>query len=708
MTLLSVMVLLAPAVGVPGEEMLQDTLKSIVVSLFTLFAALAFFLAQRSRGEPLRWHGVLWLPFLLLAYALGSMVWSHGYLGGVEAVRWFVFALIAWLALNTLGRERLPMLAWCIFVGALIASMWAVLQFWTGMALFPQGPNPGSTFVNRNFFAEYVVCTLPFAVLLLASARETAAVVVRAAGLGLLVTALLMTGTRGALIAMWLQFLVVLPLIAWRCRRQLAWSAWPMRSRLVAAAVLAGTVLALGVVPSHNPKILDEGRGASALARGLNRTQSISLQDPSLGTRMVMWRATLNAIEARPVAGLGAGAWESEIPLYQAEGSQLETDYYVHNEFLQLVAEYGLAGWVFLALLAAYLFGAAWRTWRDSSPGAEAERPLRAVFLCSLLALMIVSNIGFAWRLAATGALFALCLGGLAASDARLGYTSRLLARPLPWSRWRANIAAGATGACLVLAVVISVWAAESERRLVTAAKIAMSISASGNPNNPKFAPMKQDMLELVREGIALNPHYRKITPIVADELARWGDWRNATWIWDSVLTSRPYVVAIITNAARGYSAMGQQDKALEYLQRARAIQPRAASVRSLEVIILAREGKEARAMELAQQALDAGIVDFDLVNAYGILAWRAKNYELADKLLELRMVQWPESRGRALVQRGLLWDEAGKGIEQASAAIREGLAAASPRERSQLLERLPAHLRARVEAKDQTSASSK
>ena len=43
-------------------------------------------------------------------------------------------------------------------------------------------------------------------------------------------------------------------------------------------------------------------------------------------------------------AGLGAGAWENRIPLYQADGAQLETDYYVHNEFLQLVAEYGLVG----------------------------------------------------------------------------------------------------------------------------------------------------------------------------------------------------------------------------------------------------------------------------------------------------------------------------------------------------------------------------
>ena len=53
----------------------------------------------------------MWLPLALMAYALGSMAWSHTYLGGVEAIRWFIFSLLLWLGVNTLSRERLPTLA---------------------------------------------------------------------------------------------------------------------------------------------------------------------------------------------------------------------------------------------------------------------------------------------------------------------------------------------------------------------------------------------------------------------------------------------------------------------------------------------------------------------------------------------------------------------------------------------------------------------
>src|SRR5688500_1124034 len=157
----ALMMFLAPALGVPNEEMLQDTLKSIVVSFAVLGAALLFLWAQRGRRDALRWHAVMWLPLLLMAYALGSMAWSHTYLAAVEAIRWFVFSLLLWLALNTFTRERLTWVAWGIHAGAVVASLWTALQFWVDLRLFPQGPNPASTFVNRNFFAEFVVCTLP-------------------------------------------------------------------------------------------------------------------------------------------------------------------------------------------------------------------------------------------------------------------------------------------------------------------------------------------------------------------------------------------------------------------------------------------------------------------------------------------------------------------------------------------------------------------
>jgi tetratricopeptide (TPR) repeat protein len=168
-------------------------------------------------------------------------------------------------------------------------------------------------------------------------------------------------------------------------------------------------------------------------------------------------------------------------------------------------------------------------------------------------------------------------------------------------------------------------------------------------------------------------------------------------------------VVAILTNAARGYASMGNMAKAQEYLQRARRVQPRAPSVRSLEVILAARAGDEKRALALAKEAYDEGIADYDIVNSYMLLAWRAGQFDLAQKLLDERMTRWPESRARGLVQQGTLALER-KQPERALQSFRAALAAAAtPQERATLEQEIPPALRAQVAASGpQTSANSR
>jgi O-antigen ligase len=648
--ILALTMFFAPALGVPNEEMLQDTLKSIVVSLGAVSAALIFFWRQRNRRDDLRWHALMWLPLALMAYALGSMVWSHTYLGGVEAIRWFIFSLLLWLGLNTLTRERVSYLAWGIHWGAVIASLWTALQFWVDFKYFPQGPNPASTFVNRNFFAEFVVCTLPFSILLLARARMSAQICLLAFTTTFNVVAILMSGTRSALVAMLLMLFVVMPVILFMFRKQFAFMQWDSGKRILCVGVMLATLFGLGMITTGNAKMIQENveerRGLTALQRGFARTvtvgQKAEYTQNSFSIRLVMWKATGRIIMARPITGVGAGAWEVMLPLYQTEGSQLETDYYVHNEFLQLLAEYGLVGWIFLLLLISYLMRTAWFTLRPRNADELQEAPVRALCLASLLAFLMVSNAGFPWRMASTGALFALNLAILGAADARLGLRSWVLANRLRWKPAYSQGMAVAMMLCMTLTIYISQQAAECESKIVRSVKIALTITQSGDFNNPKWDKPKAEMLKLIHEGVAINPHYRKITPMVADEMAKWGDWTNAMWVWESVVGSRPYVIAILSNIARGYVQLGQTDKALETLYRAKKLQPNAPSVRSLEVILLSRSGKEPEATRLVKEYFKDDFYDVDLVNAGYVLGVRAKDWPLALKALELRNKSWP------------------------------------------------------------------
>ena len=691
--ILAVMMFIVPAIGVPNEFMLQDTLKSMIASVVAVGAGLLFFWQQRNRLDGLRWHGLMWLPLALMFYALGSMAWSHTFLGGVEAIRWFIFSLILWLGINTFSRQRTPYLLEGIHWGAVVCSLWTVLQFYFDFAFFPQGPNPASTFVNRNFFAEFVVCTFPFTVYLLAQAKTSSRITLMAFTLGFNIVALLMTGTRGALIG-FLSLLLILPLIGFIYRKQFSFIKWDSGKRILACGVLFATVLTMGLISSGNPKIIADQSKFSNLTtpfdRAFKRTASIKGSDESLNIRFVMWRATGEMMKANPIMGVGAGAWEVMQPLYQVEGSQLETDYYVHNEILQLLAEYGVTGLLFLLALFGYLLMAAWKTLTNKTPDGLIEAPMRAVVLASIFVLLIVSNIGFPWRLASTGCIFALGLALLAASDARLAVRGPMGANRISWKPAYSQALAVFMMVCLALAVYISQQAATAEKKIVSAVKIALTVTQSGDVNNPRWDKQKKEMLTLTKEGVDITTHYRKITPMVADELAKWGDWKNAVWVWESVVLSRPYVVALMSNIARGYAQMGNTEKALEFLARCEKIQPKAASVLSLKVILLSRSGKEAEAAVLARQYMEGGTFDYDLLSAAHVLGMRKSDFDMAVKALELRNKGWPTTQQDGYLKLADIYVNYKKDNAKAVAAFKSALSAAAEKDREALRKQIP------------------
>lgn len=701
---LATLFLLVPAVGVPGVLVLQDTLKSALVAFAALGAAVLLCWHRLRTPHALRWHSLLWLPLLLLAWALGSMTWSHTYLAGAEAVRWFLFALLLWLGLNTLTLERLSVLAIGIHWGAVLASLWVALQFWLDLQLFPQMPPPGSTFLNRNFYAEFVVCTLPFSVLLAARAQGRSQIILRVFSTSFNGLALLMTGTRSALVAL-LLLLPVLALILWRYRNRLECTRWGRGHQGLTVAILLGTLLGLGNVPTGNPVLAREGIGQTALERAFSRSSSLGAADEysvgSASVRLQMWQATGRLIADQPLAGVGAGAWEVEIPRYQAAGTQLETDYYVHNEYLQLLAEYGVVGWAFAGLLGAYLLRAARRTWMETSAGDPAEpleAPWRAVLLASLLGLLVVSGAGFPWRMATTGALFALCLGALAASDRRC-----LSAPPgRPFFPRMPALLPGLALAGLTLASVLAVWitwqAVAAENRLVRAAQLAYAISRTGAPDDPRWRAERQEMLRLVREGIDIHPHYRKVTPLVADELAAWGDWHNARWIWASVLDSRPHVVALLANLARAGIHTGDLPQAQIYYDRAMAIRPDAPALRSVEVMLLLRRGQDAAALTRLREHVASGQVEADLIEYAYVLGLRNKDFALALAAQNLQRQLWPHTRIDSWLKTAMVY--AGpdlKDPKQALEAFQAALEATPESLRPQVRQRVPPEYRDRL-----------
>ncbi|MEY4735917.1 MAG: hypothetical protein RL302_236 [Pseudomonadota bacterium] len=700
-TILAWMVFLIPAVGGSNELMAQDTLKSALAAFGILLAGLVLFWNRRGPQPPLAWHSMLALPLVLMLYALGSTVWSHAYLASVEAIRWLLLALLAWLGLNTLTRKNHPTLLWGIHAGVTVASVWAALQFWFDLGLFAQGPAPASTFYNRNFFAEYAVCALPFSVWLLTHLRQSRWLVWFSLTLALNITAILMTGTRSALIAL-LVMLPVLAMISLRYRRALHWGQW---SRTTIATVLLaglGASAVLGNLPTTNPRIAQELTGVSAWQRGAVRTASMAQTTEytvgSFSVRSQMWRATLRMMVSQPLVGVGAGAWEVNIPLFQNDDTTLEIDYYAHNEYLQLLSEYGLVvGGLVLAFLGAYWLLSVLIT-RRLDRTHDCEGALRAFTLTSMFAMGVVSAAGFPWHLAGCGVLFALGLAILWGSDLRLvsHLTKQLHAEP--WSRAIRPAALLLLLLALGLATYVTQRAVRTERAIVQALLWANSLPKTQISLTPTQQDTKDHMLALLRGGIALNPHYRKLTPMASEVLMAQGDWANAAWILQSVTDSRPHVAALWKGQALAHAQMHHVDLALQALHQVQRLRSDTKPTQNLEIVVLSNIGQEAKAADLLRGYFDNRNYDYELVQAGYALGLKMHDQALAIRALEVRNQTWPEQAADGYFRMGTIYAEATPpNSALALRAFASGLATVPATEKDNFLQQVPAHYRTQL-----------
>nr|WP_315480473.1 O-antigen ligase family protein [uncultured Rhodoferax sp.] len=694
---LAVMLALVPIAGMPSELVLQDTLKSAIVSTGTLAGLWVWWWAQRKQDYlTIQWHGILLLPLALMAHALGSMLWSHTYLAGVEAARWAVLGLLMWLVVQAAHPGHWMRLVWGIHWGAVGASAWAAAQFWGNLEWFPQAAAPASTFANRNFFAEYAVCALPFSVLALGQTSKPAWRQPMALLVAFQVVALMATGTRSALLAL-LCITPALLLVLWRYRSQLAWGQWSKRSLVAVLIVGVIGVLALGSLHSQHPESLGQNALNRSWMRAASMAEKTVYAEGSFSYRSMMWKGTARMLMGEPWLGVGAGAWEVYIPLFQGPSADEEPDYYAHNEYLQLLAEYGLpVGGGVLAVLLAYLLAAARNTWR--LPGNTAWAPLRATALCSMLALLVVSLAGFPWRLAGTGMMFMLCLALLAASDRDLAMPDTLGSGTLPMGHRSLRVIGWTLLLGAVLASTVAAQALRAEWAIVSSIH-RFNHALQLRSTDPAAAhSLQEEGVALVEQGTALNPHYRKLLSIPAEQLASLGDWAATANVLQHIANSRPHIANVWSNLVLAHIELKQADAAQAALHELARLQPDTARVRSMELLLLSRTGREAEAASKARDYFTRGIVDFDATLLAYSVGLALQQWDLVEQALRLRAAHWPETAVDSYYRLGQAYVQAGAGFEVlALQAFRDGRDQLPSGELGNYLKQLPPAYRTRM-----------
>jgi hypothetical protein len=176
----------------------------------------------------------------------------------------------------------------------------------------------------------------------------------------------------------------------------------PPRPVLAAAALVVGAGVAVGASHLHS-RLLALGLAAAVLAagavlavggRGGDTAATVTSTRLTIASpdRAAAARAALQLAVERPLTGTGPG----RAVLVWVQDSRRVTSRYVHNEYLQVLAELGFVG---LALLVVLLASLAWTVWRG-----RPHAPSTAVWagaVTGLAALAVHSALDFLWHLPA-------------------------------------------------------------------------------------------------------------------------------------------------------------------------------------------------------------------------------------------------------------------------------------------------------------------
>ncbi|HEV8169378.1 MAG TPA: O-antigen ligase family protein [Pyrinomonadaceae bacterium] len=241
-----------------------------------------------------------------------------------------MLALTAWLALlyrYASSEHRVRVLVYTILAIAVASAIFGILrqatQHQTGfvLPLLRQGQGYGQ-FVNKNHFAYLMEMAFGLGIGLAIGKRER--LLMYFALLLPIWTALVLSNSRGGILAMLVQIVSAALLLSWRSLSAL---------RVVLLVVLVAGVL-FGTL----------WVGGDRLASNFgNATRELNPVEDAGVSRNEIWRATLKMFAAHPIAGVGLGGYWIGITAYH-DASGLMTPQEAHNDYLELLSSGGLIG----------------------------------------------------------------------------------------------------------------------------------------------------------------------------------------------------------------------------------------------------------------------------------------------------------------------------------------------------------------------------
>jgi O-antigen ligase len=279
------------------------------------------------------------------------------------------------LARYTTNKKRLSALVHLIIIVAVVSAVFGIfrqsLQHDQGFVLPFLRPTLGyGQFTNRNHFAFFMEMAIGLvAGLMVVRSRKRERLPLYAAIMLALWTALVLSNSRGGLLAMIVQVIVV-GLILSLPRGDRTHSKSDEQggrlSFLRSTGVRIGLLAAAFVIVVSGVIWIGGDPLATTLENSPTEIGAVDRNELHLGVRRRdIWKSTLSMFKAHPLAGAGFGGYWAEIPQYH-DASGAFTPQQAHNDYLEVLASGGVIGLGLLIWFGVTLINRSYRALRSS------------------------------------------------------------------------------------------------------------------------------------------------------------------------------------------------------------------------------------------------------------------------------------------------------------------------------------------------------
>jgi len=368
----------------------------------------------KSNKKIFNWNPLFALILTLLFFAATSAFWgTQNTLYQSELYFYSSLVILIFLFTQVSANSIYLFSATLCVTAAIIATIGILQNFNINPLNYKQVAPPASTFINKNFAANYFDLVLPVSLTLFFISTNKKEAWIYSISITLIISYIILTRARGAYLAAIITFTMFLisihlfPLL----KKQIKFISQQYKKQIMLIIFIP---IILFFLPNQQYQSDYEENRYSALFS--------KQQQNSISVRLNAYQNSLDLYKENPIFGVGLGGFQSHFRPYMQSvlaKNKIFSDFiYLHNEPLQLLVELGIIGFIIVFVFFILLFRSVFLLLYNglklnTAPTFNKQKILYLGFFIALLASLFHSLFSFPLHQPTSATFLAIYIGVL-------------------------------------------------------------------------------------------------------------------------------------------------------------------------------------------------------------------------------------------------------------------------------------------------------